>query len=201
MRRTGRLFSFAAIALLAAGCLGPGTTQSPRLFVLTATALPASAEASASSLRLGVGPVDLPERLNRLQILTLAGPNEVKISQFSQWAEPLDKSVNRVLAENLSRLIPTNQVFLYPWSTRTAVDFQVEIDVIRFEGQIGDQVSLAARWRLLDSSGREVGAPRLSQYTQPTPDNTTEALVSAMSQTLGALSRDIAAKVANAAAP
>jgi hypothetical protein len=125
----------------------------------------------------------------------------VKLSEFSRWAEPLNDSVPRVLAENLSILISTDQVFVYPWSNRTAVDFQVELDFIRFEGQIGEQVSLRARWRLLGPKGAEITAPRAFQYSDPGPGNSTQTLVAAMSRALGALSTDIAAGVANVSTP
>ena len=195
--RALHLFSFAAVALLGAGCVGPGTTQSPRLFVLTTTASPAPTNAGPSDLRLGVGPVEIPERLNRPQILTLAGPHEVKLSEFSQWAEPLEGSIPRVLAENLSRLVPTDRVSVYPWPSRESIELQVTVDIIRFEGQIGGNVSLAARWRLLQPSGPELQPLRLSRYTEPTDGDTTEALVAALSRILGALSADIAAEIAH----
>lgn len=202
MGRTGLLVAFVVIASLAAGCLGPGTTQSPRLFVLTATAVPSSDEASTSGHRLGVGPVQIPERLQRPQILTrLTAPNEIALSDFSRWAEPLEGSVARVLTENLSKLTATHQVFLYPWSKRANVNLQIEVDVLHFEGQVGEPVKLIARWRLLDSSGQELSTPRLSQYTEPTRANTIEAMVAAMSRTLGALSAEIAAEITNITAP
>jgi hypothetical protein len=151
------------------------------------------------NLRLGVGPVTLPERVNRPQILTLAGPNEVEFLEFSRWAEPLNGSILRVLTENLSRRVPTDHVFVYPWPKRTSIDLQVPVDVIRFEGQLGGSVSLSARWQLLQPSGAQVRPQRLSHYTEATDGEGTEALVAAMSRALGALSADIAAEIANAA--
>ena len=194
------LISFAAAALLLTGCLGPGTTRSPRLFVLSAIPAPLRSEAAASDLhselRLGVGRITLPERLNRLQIVTQTGENEIHAADLSQWAEPLEESIPRVLAENLSALVGTERVSTYPWPTKMDVDLWVEMAVIRFEGNAGGDVSLAARWRLIRANGSEAQPLRLSTYSEPSADRSTEALVAAMSRAVASLSRDIAAAIA-----
>ncbi len=194
-----RFGSLAAVALLASGCLGPGTSRSPQLFVLSAAANPAPSETETPELRLGVGPVALPERLNRPQIVTRAGEHEVILSEFSQWAEPLEKNFAEILSENLSRLISTDRVVVYPWPARTKIDLKVEVEVTRFAGQPGGDVALAARWRLTEGNGSEVLPLRLSSYTEPIGASCAEALVASMSRALGALSRDIASAIAGAA--
>jgi len=150
-------------------------------------------------LRLGVGPVALPERLNRPQIVTRVGENEVLLSEFSQWAEPLEDNFAAVLTENLSRLIPTDRVVVYPWPKRTEIDLKVEVEVIRFAGQPGGNVALAARWRLARGNGAEALPLRLSSYEEPVGAKNAEALVAAMSRALGALSGDIASAIASTA--
>jgi uncharacterized lipoprotein YmbA len=194
-----RFASITAAALVVTGCLGSGTTRSPELFVLSATTDRAAPEAHDSGLRLGVGPVALPERLNRPQIVTRAGEHEVIISEFSQWAEPLEDSFTETLSENLSRLISTDLVVVYPWPARTEIDLKVEVDVIRFAGQPGGDVTLTARWRLAAGNGSEILPLRLSSYQEPIGAGSTEALVAAMSRALGSLSRDIASAILSAA--
>jgi hypothetical protein len=192
-----RLASLAAVALVVSGCLGSGTTRSPQLFVLSAVADPATAETQSPGLRVGVGPVALPERLNRPQIVTRAGEHEVILSEFSQWAEPLEDIFAEVLSENLSRLIPTDRVVVYPWPKRTEIDLKVEVEVTRFAGQLGGDVALAARWRLARGNGAEALPLRLSSYEEPIGAKNTEALVAAMSRALGALSGEIASAITN----
>jgi hypothetical protein len=41
--------------------------------------------------------------------------NELQSDTFSQWAEPLETNFARVLAENLSVLLTTERVAVYPW--------------------------------------------------------------------------------------
>jgi hypothetical protein len=199
MNRAHGLLACAAVALLLTGCLlGPGTTRTTRLFVLNATATPAGSSDDASDLRLGIGRILLPEFLNRPQIVTRTGGNRVRMADFSQWAEPLEKGIPRVLSENLARLTGTDQVSVYPWPTQIEVDLMVEIAVIRFEGDTDGEVSLVARWRLIRADGSEALPLQGSSYADSAADRSTEAMVAAMSRTLAAMSRDIAAAIATA---
>jgi len=196
MNRAHGLLSCAAVALLLAGCLGPGTTRTTRLFVLNATAAPPEMSDDATDLRLGVGRISLPELLNRPQIVTRTSANKVHIADFSQWAEPLQKSIPRVLSENLARLTGTDQVSIYPWPTPIEIDLRVEIVVIRFEGDSDGEVSLVARWRLVRPDESEAHPLQSSSYAESAAGGSTEALVAAMSRTLTSLSRDIASAIA-----
>jgi uncharacterized lipoprotein YmbA len=196
MDRAHGFLSCAAVALLLTGCLGPGTTRSAKLFVLNATATPDGSTARATDLRLGVGRISLPELLNRPQIITRTGPNRVRAADFSQWAEPLERSIPRVLSENLARLTGTDQVSVYPWPTQMEIDFKVEIAVIRFEGNTDREVSLAARWRWIRADGSQVHPLQASSYAESAADRSKEAMVAAMSRALASLSRDIASAIA-----
>ena len=196
MDRAHGLLACVASALLLTGCLGPGTTRTTRLFVLNATATPAASSDEPTYLRLGVGRILLPEFLNRPQIVTRPSANKVRMADFSQWAEPLEKGIPRVMSENLARLTGSDQVSVYPWPTQMEIDLMVEIAVIRFEGDADGEVSLVARWRLVRTDGSEVHPLQGSSYADSAGDRSIEALVAAMSRTLASLSRDIASSIA-----
>jgi hypothetical protein len=164
--------------------------------VLNATATPPVSSVDAPDLRLGVGRILLPELLNRPQIITRTSANKVRLADFSQWAEPLEKSIPRVLSENLARLTGTDRVSVYPWPTQMEIDLRVEIAVIRFEGDTDGEVSLVARWRLVRPDGSEAHPLQGSSYAESAADRSTEALVAAMSRALASLSRDIASAIA-----
>ncbi len=199
MDRAHILLSCAAAAALLTGCLGPGTTRPTRLFVLNATAVPPVSATETTDLRLGVGRILLPELLNRPQIVTRKSANRVRMADFSQWAEPLEKSIPRVLSENLAILTGTDKIFVYPWPTQMEIDLMVEIAVIRFEGDTNGAVSLVARWRLVRTNGSEALPLQGSSYAESAADQSTETLVAAMSRALGSLSREIASAIAIAA--
>ena len=189
---------FAAIVLCAlliwmVGCAG--SSAPTRLYVLTpgpeAAVVPSGAGAACSPA-LGVGPVRLPGLLDRPQIVTRRGADEITQAEFDRWAEPLADSVPRVLAENLAALQKTDRIAIFPWNPDGSVQYQLVVDVMRFDGAVGGDVVLDARWRILATNGKELEINR-SVLTQPTGRTGYQAVVTAMSHALAALSREVAA--------
>ncbi len=178
--------------------LGKVTTQPTRFYVLAP--LSSSGEkqqlgAAEHSLVIGVGPVRLPSYLNRPQIVTRSGRNELQLAEFHRWAEPLEKNFMRVLAENLSIMLPTDSVANFPWKDFRAVDHQIKVEVTRFEGRLGSDVVLVARWSVLEGDNRQAVVTRKSDFREPTGGEDFAALVSSQSDLLAALSQEIAATI------
>ena len=185
------LVALAVSILAVSGC---STGPPARLYVLTV--LPrAESVPPASGVRgmsLGVGPVELPQYVNRPQIVTGQHSSELRSAATAQWAEPLQDGFTRVLAENLSLLLATDRVALFPWKT-FAPEYQVVVEVTHFLGQTGGEVSLVALWSILNKDGREALVSKKSSFRESTGSSEYEALAAAMSRTVAALSRDIAA--------
>jgi hypothetical protein len=200
MNINATLIALGACAI-AAGCsvLSPQPDQS-KFFILTPVsdsagmaARPASASPD-SQLTIGVGPVDFPDYLRRLAVVTRVAPNRILLSDEKRWAEPLDKNFIRVLSENLATLLNTQRVEKYPWALRTRVDYQIEIDVQRFETSSDGQSQLIASWIIRD--GRSSKILYASQTTAGAPAGADEASASAaLSSDLAVLSKEIASRV------
>jgi uncharacterized lipoprotein YmbA len=141
-----------------------------------------------------VGPVSIPAYLDRSSIVVRTGEGEVELSGEHRWAEPLRDGISRTLAENLSAMIPTDAVAVFPWRTPWTVDYRVTVDILRFDGAPGRSVVLHARWRLLDAAGKEL-LLRAAVLQESIADSTYAALVAAESRLLASLSRDIAAEI------
>ncbi len=195
-----KLIAFGACAVVA-GCsvLSPQPDRS-EFFILTPVsdsagmaARPASTSPD-SQLTIGVGPVDFPDYLRRLPVVTRVAPNRIDLSEERRWAEPLDKNFVRVLSENLAALLDTQRIEKYPWSLRTKVDYQVEINVQRFETTSDGQTQLLASWiiregqrsKILYASQTTVGSPA-------GPDGVSES--AALSSDLATLSKEIASRI------
>jgi uncharacterized lipoprotein YmbA len=69
------------------------------------------------------------------------------------------------------------------------------VDVIRLDGNLGDQVTLVAQWALLEGEEDDLILMRRSEYQEPTADNTYKGLVMAKSRTIEKFSRDMAAAI------
>jgi uncharacterized lipoprotein YmbA len=196
-----KMSAIGACAILAAGCsvLSPQPDRS-RFYILTPVsdsgamaAIPASTSTD-SQLTIGVGPVDFPGYLRRLPVVTRVAANRIEISDEKRWAEPLDKNFVRVLSENLAKLLDTQRIEKYPWELRTKIDYQVEVDVQRFETTADGQTQLVASWIIRDGPSDKI--LYASETTTGAPAGADEASASsALSSDLATLSKEIASRV------
>jgi uncharacterized lipoprotein YmbA len=185
--------ALAASATLLSSC---NTGLPTRLYVLTPlTRVESVPQASGvRGVSIGVGPVELPQYVNRLQIVTGHNSTELQSAAGAEWAEPLPDGFTRILAENLSLLLATDRVAIFPWKSFVP-EYQVVIEVTHFLGQPGGEVSLVALWSILRKNGTEALVSKKSSFRESTGSAEYEALAAAMSRTVAALSRDIAAVV------
>jgi uncharacterized lipoprotein YmbA len=153
--------------------------------------------ASDHCIAVGVGPIELPEYLDRPEIVTRASPNALYLAQFDQWAEPLETNFTRVLAENLYSLLCADPIAVFPWGGSARIDYQVVVDVVQFDGEVGGDASLSARWSIFGMNGDEALATGKSSFTEPAGAQDYEALVAAKSRAIGDLSRQIARALKN----
>jgi hypothetical protein len=98
----------------------------------------------------------MPPYLDRPQIVTRTSRAKLTLAEFDQWAAPLSDTIPRVLAENLSLLVPTERVILHPWPRTIDPDYQVIVEVFQFDQNPGGPVVLTARWSLLDRDAQEL---------------------------------------------
>jgi uncharacterized protein len=187
------LVALAASAIALSSCSTPALPR--RLYVLTPLAQgePASRVPGVGDVTIGVGPVEVPQYVNRPEIVTGRDSPVLQTAALAEWAEPLRDGFTRVLAENLSLLLATERVAIFPRQS-VAPEYQVVVNVIQFLGQPGGDVSLVALWSLLGKQGQELVSKK-SSFREPTGGQDYEALAAAMSRTVAALSRDIAAAI------
>jgi uncharacterized lipoprotein YmbA len=104
-----------ACALVATGCFG----GSPRFFALSSSLSSSSAPLAANpELGLAVGPVDVPRYLDRPEIVSRDGSNRLTVADDHRWAGSLRSDIQRVVADELGRLLGTARIAAYPESPR-----------------------------------------------------------------------------------
>jgi uncharacterized lipoprotein YmbA len=189
-------------AALAAGLLLAGCAETPptRFYTLSSVlAAPGETGAEAGrDLAIGIGAVTLPEYLNRPQLVTRLGSNRVGLSDFDSWIEPLQGLFARTLAENLALLLDTDDVLTLPQRRPFRPDYQVEVEVTRFDADAAGNAVLDARWWVLGARGESELHSARTTLVEPVPADDRSAAVAALSQALGALSREIADVIAAA---
>jgi len=186
-----------AFGLIMGSCspFGAGTQRDTKYYVLSSMqseAQPVQPLANLPDIGIGVGPIRMPLYLDRSDIVTRGSLNEVEIADFAQWAGPLQENFSRVLAENLSVLLATDKVGVFPFVRRDSLDYNITVYVTRFDGMQGDKAHLRARWSILDGKRKKSLFEKHTVASHPTETDTTEALIAAKSSTLGQLSREIA---------
>ena len=185
------------IGLLIAGCGTFSPKPDPSKF-FTLSSLPRVEEPAANnssaseSIFLGIGPVKFPGYLDRQEIVTRSGENRFDVSENDRWAEPLDENFSRMLSQNLAILLPTDRIIQYPWPSSQKPNYQVAIDVLRFEVNSTRDAHLWARWEVIDGSSKTPVAVKESRLRRQANDRSPDAAVAALSEAGGDLSRAIA---------
>ncbi|MGD1020725.1 MAG: PqiC family protein [Verrucomicrobiia bacterium] len=191
-----RSLAAAALCATVTGCFSPHTVAT-RHFILT----PAAATAAATSdLRLGVGVVKMPDYLLSSSLAVRKNAGEIRYLEGALWAERLDKGFARVLAANLSAMIPTDQVLLGAWRTDD-VTLEVHVTVEQFDVDQGGAGVLAAQWSITAPGGSKIlktGESRLTRAGKsPASDSqniaaTLSELTATFSQMLAETVREVA---------
>ena len=180
----------AAIAMTT--LIGCSASQPTQFYTLSGT--DAVSEGSTEKpMRLGVGPVYLPAYLDRPQVVTRSGANRMNVSEFDQWAEPLETTFQRVLTENLSQRLDTDRIASLPARRNVSLDRQVEVEVTRFDADEAGRVVLDARWRIFDGRGdRLLHRGRSLTEERVAAAGDYEQIAAAMSRCLGVMSGELA---------
>jgi len=185
---------FLAVTLLLAGCT---TVPSARFYTLTPLEQQESPSPSiqhqpqkAIPVSVSVAPVEIPDYLDRPQMVTRDGKNELYLAEFDRWAGSLRDNMTAVLAENLSLLLGSDRIFVYPRVRTEKYDYLMALRVLRLDSVPGDRVLLKAQWTLFTDQDR-VGVTHMATFTEPLADSRHETMATAVSSALGQLSREI----------
>ena len=177
-------------ALLLAGCARTTPVSYYQLSAQEAVR-PAPASAEAGKMVLGIGPVRLPEYLDRPQLVTRLTPNRLQLADSHRWAEPLAENISRVMRENLSALLGTDRILLHPWPASRGTDYQLLAEVLHFENESDGAARLVALWSVKGKDGAIVLPERRSSLLVPAASRDQEGQVGALNAALGSFCREI----------
>ena len=141
----------------------------------------------------GLGPIEVPEYLDRDELALRVSSAEVTYSPTDRWAEPLRTNLTRVLLQDLSALLGADRIVLYPWPRTVSVSYQVAINVLNFERTATGEAVLHARWFIRDPRTDTYLTLKESRFTHAAASPATADGVNALSADVGDLSREIAA--------
>jgi uncharacterized lipoprotein YmbA len=183
-----------AVALVTMGCFG--TSPPARFYVLSASA-PASAAVPSTGPEgtLGIFPTRVADYLDRPQIVTFLGDNSVDLDEYARWAEPLGAGVSRVLAQELSALLPGWRVLPQPWDPIVPLRARVVVSVTSLGWNAQGETRLEANWSVLSSGGEEALARGRVVLRRKASGPGADAAVAATSALVTELAQDIASSI------
>ena len=150
------------LALLLGAC---GSSSRTNHYMLSAHEAPVPGGQTPS---LGIGPIDIPQYLNRNALVYQRDGNQLQVSAQDRWAEPLGDGIQRVLAINLAGLLDTGDISYFPWHARRSPDFGVQVTVLNLDAS-DRQARLVAEWLVYAGSTDTPVARRISELRQDLP--------------------------------
>jgi uncharacterized lipoprotein YmbA len=182
---------FVLMVFLLAACSTSPPVKYYKLNTLPDMQQDISEAVSGDHVAVGLGPVVFPKFLNRPQIVIRQSPNRVKVSEFHRWASPLQEDFLRVLAKNISILLPMSRVAVYPWKDQFSPTYRIKLNVEQFGGQFGKHVILDATWSIAKQKDDNDPVVKNSLIKEPVSTEDYEAIVAAKSRAIAVLSQEI----------
>ena len=164
-----------------------------RHFVLTSLPPAETTYIASGTSRVDVVHVKIPAYLFNSSLAFRKDSNEIVYSPGTLWAERLDTGIPRVLAADLSSLLPNEQIRVAVGSSDD-VAREIDVNIEQFDVSTGGQAVLVAKWRIFSSGGETIlhsGERRLS-HRGPAPDSDPSGAVGTLSDLIADLSRQLA---------
>ena len=190
--RSGRLLAACGLSVSLA-MLAACSTSPPSRFYTLSMETPSSAARFAGSV--SVGPVTLPQVVNRPQFVVEAGGNRVVVLEQRRWAAPLADVIAEATAQYLTRDLGGARVTMFAQTASNSAQFDVALDVQRFEMIEGQAAVLDVVWTIKRRGATAPPVVGHSSVREPVgaADDPYEALAAAQARALVAVSREIAA--------
>lgn len=148
-------------------------------------------------MAIGLGPINIPEYLNRPQIVTKNSNNELILSEYNRWSEPLENNVSRVVSENLSNLLGTENIVIFPWSRKVPVNFQIAIQIKKLSSVPGNQIHFEALWSIISVDDERELLRKRFKTTKSIDSENYDHIVNVKSEVLAELSQELATSIIN----
>ena len=186
-----------ALSLALAGCLG--SSRPSRFYTLAPLQIRNGQGGTPPDATLAIGPVEIPESIDRPQIVTRTGANELVVAEFDRWGGSLDTEISGALVATVRDRLASQQIAVAPWRSTilsgVGPSYRAAVSVSRFDGIPGQSVVLQGRWELIGQSGESLGV-REATVTERIDGAGYDALVAAMQRALVRFGQQMADRVA-----
>ena len=193
LRKISRWLVLLSVCAAFSGCIGK---QSPAVAYYSLLSMEQMDETAAvqsrPDLRIGIGPITIPDPLKRTQFVTRDANNVYAFDEYHRWAGILEKDITVVLGDNLGDLLGAEKIGFFPWMHHFMPTHRVIIDIVQFDGDLLGDATLSARWAIADAEGKVSLGSGKSVYRQAVMGGDYAGLLKAESILLAELSKEIA---------
>ena len=182
----------ALVSTMSAAFLLVACTTTPRANFYTLNGVDADKADVRFPLVVAIGPVDLPQYLDRPHIVTRVGVNRLSVDEFNRWAGSLEEDITRVLARRIGGRLGTQRIYGYPSRVVPDTDYRIALDIRAFDGALGGEVHLDVSWSVIADRSGEVLQTHQASYQGVSAGDGYEAYAAALSETLAQLGDDLA---------
>lgn len=170
-----------------------GSAPKERYFALSMADATAPAPDRAA-YAIAVGPVVVPEMIDRPQMVVRVAANRVEVSELNRWAEPLKRALPRAIAASIAQNIPAARIYLPGNDNVPPVDHRVRIEIERFDSELGKGATVEASWAVSGGGATETRYGR-SLVREAASGPGYDELVAAHSAAAAAIGREIASAI------
>lgn len=175
------------VPLLLAACASAPQTA---FYTLALDSAPASV--ADFPAHVAIGPIDLPDYLDRPQIVTRIGENRLRVDEFNRWGGRLDEQIDHVLQRGLGSALGRDRVFGHRSGVGVGRDYRIALQVLRFDGTPDGDVVLDVAWSVIDETSLDVVAHRRDRYVAAWNGTGYDAYAATLSGLLARLVGDVA---------
>lgn len=176
------------ITSLVAACSGSPATNFYTLASVPADTGTASPSRLPSAV-VAVGPVKIPDYLDRPQLVTRTSPYAMSLAPFDQWAGPLADMLPRVLVEDIAVRLPGDRVVAFPEVSGPGFDYRISVGINQFDVDAAGTATLLVQWQIYAAQSAQPRVVDDDVFRRPATGGGTEDAVAAMSAALADLSQ------------
>ena len=159
---------------------------------LMSARVPSGSSDRLNAMIIGVGPVIIPEYLDRPQIVTSTTAKMLQFAQFDRWGESLNLGMAGVIRQDLASKLGNEKFTLYPWNPSLLVRYQVTVEVVRFDAQLNGDMFFSVQWTIIDLQKLKTLMIKRSEFRDAINPQNYSGLAQTLSKACASLSDQIA---------
>ncbi|PIE42843.1 MAG: hypothetical protein CSA50_08280 [Gammaproteobacteria bacterium] len=139
------------------GCTVLSPSEESHFYLLSSPGLDVASRDGAvnpaTNIITSVGPVRFADYLKRSSVVIQNSDNQYEIAKLDQWGGSLENEFEMALLKNLMASLPGQTFVLDSGMLAQRSNYNLKIDVYRFDGQKGKNARLQASWAWVNESG------------------------------------------------